>query len=133
MLFRSDHLFAFEGNGVIKDYPGNYTQYREALGKEGFTGHVVVEDKITVTEPKTTDRRPPTIEKRKLSFKEKSEFDSIEKDIPLLQKEKTLLEEKMNSGTMAFDELQKAAERISIIVQLLDEKEMRWLELSERM
>ena len=127
-----DHLFAFEGNGVIKDYPGNYTQYREALGKEGFTGHVVVEDKITVTEPKTTDRRPPTIEKRKLSFKEKSEFDSIEKDIPLLQKEKTLLEEKMNSGTMAFDELQKAAERISTIVQLLDEKEMRWLELSER-
>ena len=124
-----DHLFAFEGNGVIKDYPGNYTQYREALGKEGFTGHVVVEDKIEAPVAKV---RQPGNEPKKLSFKEKQEFENIEKDIPALQKEKLLLEEKMNTGTMVFDELQKAAERISTIVLLLDEKEMRWLELSER-
>ena len=124
-----DHLFAFEGEGVIKDFPGNYTQYREALAKEQFTGHVVVENK---TEEPVTRQHTPAVNQKKLSFKEKHEFESIEKEIPLLQKEKIILEEKMNSGSMAFDELQKSAQRIGEIVQLLDEKEMKWLELSER-
>ena len=66
------------------------------------------------------------------SFKEKFEFEQLEKEIPALQKEKTELEEKMNAGSMDYDALQKAAERISTIVQLLDEKEMRGLELSEK-
>ena len=127
-----DHLFAFEGEGVIKDYPGNYSQYREALANERFTGYEVVAERAPVTEVKTTDHRPPTAEKRKLTFKEKLEFETIEKEMPQLQKEKLMLEEKMNGGAMAFEELQKAAERIGVIVQLLDEKEMRWLELSER-
>ena len=81
----------------------------------------------------STRQKPESIAKLKLSFKEKNEFEAIEKEIPQLQKEKTLLEEKMNTGTLGYDELQKAAQRISSIVQLLDEKEMRWLELSERM
>ena len=76
--------------------------------------------------------RATTSEQRKLSFKEKFELEQLEKEMPQLQKERTLLEEKMNSGNISFDELQKAAERVSIIAQLLDEKEMRWLELSER-
>ena len=69
----------------------------------------------------------------KPTFKEKFEFEQLEKEIPELQKEKGELEEKMNAGSMDYDGLQKAAERISSIVQLLDEKEMRWLELSELM
>jgi ATP-binding cassette subfamily F protein uup len=126
-----DHLFAFEGNGVIKDFPGNYSQYREALAKEGFTGNEikpVAENK----EPVVQNTASKT-EQKKLSFKEKLEFENIEKDMPLLQKEKADLELKMNDGSMPFDQLQKAAERISEIITLLDEKEMRWLELSERM
>ena len=83
-------------------------------------------------QPKPTEKKLQPGEKRKLSFKEKLEFETIEKELPELQKERSLLEEKMNSGTMSFDELQKAAQRISVIVQLLDEKEMKWLELSER-
>ena len=71
-------------------------------------------------------------ESKKLSFKEKLEFETIEKEMPALQKEKALLEEKMNSGNLNFEDLQKAAARIGEIVNLLDEKEMRWLELSER-
>ncbi|MBC7689105.1 MAG: ABC transporter ATP-binding protein, partial [Aquabacterium sp.] len=67
-----------------------------------------------------------------LSFKEKRELELLEKEMPELQKEKAALEVKMNVGNPGFDELQKAAERIGIIVKLLDEKEMRWLELSER-
>ena len=125
-----DHLFAFEGDGIIKDFPGNYTQYREALASAQFTGHVIA-DKKTI-EPVMRQKSAST-EQKKLSFKEKHEFESIEKEIPLLQKEKITLEEKMNKGSMPFDELQQAAQRIGGIVQLLDEKEMRWLELSEKM
>lgn len=124
-----DHLFAFEGDGVIKDFPGNYTQYRQALANEQFTGYKVAENKI---EEPVVKQRPVTTEQKKLSFKEKLEFESIEKEMPALQKEKATLEEKMNNGSMSFDELQKAAQRIGEIVQLLDEKEMKWLELSER-
>ncbi len=125
-----DHLFAFEGDGIIKDFPGNYTQYREALAGAQFTGHVIA-DKKTI-EP-VIRQRSVTPDQKKLSFKEKHEFESIEKEIPLLQKEKITLEEKMNNAAMPFDELQKAAQRIGEIAQLLDDKEMRWLELSERM
>jgi ATP-binding cassette subfamily F protein uup len=132
-----DHLFAFEGDGVIKDFPGNYTLYREWKEKE-LTGerNALAADRSSLTEKQApeirAEQRTTNNGQRKLSFKEKFEFDQIEKEMPKLQKEKTLLEEKMNSGSMSYDELQKAAERISRIVQLLDEKEMRWLELSER-
>jgi ATP-binding cassette subfamily F protein uup len=134
-----DHLFAFEGDGVIKDFPGNYSEYREWKEREETS------DKLQVTKSKETAFQvpPPPGEparmiqsdgvRRGLSFKEKHEFEKLEQEMPSLQKEKVSLEEKMNLGTMNFDELQKAAERINEIIKLLDEKEMRWLELSERM
>jgi ATP-binding cassette subfamily F protein uup len=125
-----DHLFAFEGDGVIKDFPGNYSEYREWKEREETS------DKLQVTKSKETAFQvpPPSGEVRRgLSFKEKHEFEKLEQEMPALQKEKISLEEKMNLGTMNFDELQKAAERINEIIKLLDEKEMRWLELSERM
>ncbi len=126
-----DHLFAFEGDGVIKDFPGNYSQYREALANEKFTGYEVVAEKIPVVEEAVVKQKNNN-EIKKLSFKEKHEFETIEKEIPALQKEKETIEEKMNSGNLNFEELQKAAARVGEIVALLDEKEMRWLELSER-
>jgi len=126
-----DHLFAFEGNGVIKDFPGNYSQYREAVAKEAFTGYEVKTPAAAVEAPAPKANATKT-ESKKLSFKEKLEFETIEKEIPALQKEKSTLEEKMNSGSLNFEDLQKAAARIGEIVSLLDEKEMRWLELSER-
>ncbi len=125
-----DHLFAFEGDGIIKDFPGNYTLYREWKERE------VAEKKQTTGSTTITAPKQPNADssaKPKLSFKEKFEFDNIEKEIPVLQNEKRELELKMNDGKMGFDELQKAAERINVIIQLLDEKEMRWLELSEKM
>lgn len=129
-----DHLFAFEGNGVIRDFPGNYTQYREAMAK----GLLAQEDQqIMKSLPeeggkKTTDDRPLTTEvPKKLTFKEKFELEQLEKDMPKLQEEKKLLEEKLGT-TQDYAELQKASDRISAIISELDEKEMRWLELSER-
>ena len=126
-----DHLFAFEGNGVIRDYPGNYTQYREAIA----SGSLTDDRQIMKQDTKAAEPSPAaasTTGNQKLSFKEKRELELLEKEMPELQKEKAALEVKMNAGNPGFDELQKAAERIGIIVKLLDEKEMRWLELSER-
>jgi len=126
-----DHLFAFEGNGVIRDYPGNYTQYREAIAN----GRLTDDRQIMKQEPKVASPAAAAVANtggQKLSFKEKRELEFLDKQIPELQKEKAALEIKMNEGNPGFDELQKAAERIGIVVQLLDEKEMRWLELSEK-
>jgi ATP-binding cassette subfamily F protein uup len=134
-----DHLFAFEGDGVIKDFPGNYTLYREwKKQEESNVSRLSLNEKksaetTTGQQETRNEKRTTSNEKQKFSFKEKFEFDQLEKEIPELQNEKTALEDKMNSGGIEFETLQKAAERISIIVQLLDEKEMRWLELSERL
>lgn len=129
-----DHLFAFEGNAVIRDFSGNYTQYREAQAKgllENKTEQLMKQ--APVEERKETLRVvAPSTEIKKLSFKEKFELEQLEKDMPRLQQEKKQLEEKLAS-TADYAELQKAADRISAIIHELDEKEMRWLELSERM
>ncbi|MEO5942095.1 MAG: ABC-F family ATP-binding cassette domain-containing protein [Ferruginibacter sp.] len=128
-----DHLFAFEGEGVIRDYPGNYTQYREAVSKGLLTEKTQQIMKAVGDEKMTEDNRQQTTTEvpKKMSFKEKFELENLEKDMPALQEEKKLLEEKMN-GNIGYDELQKAADRISAIISSLDEKEMRWLELSEK-
>ncbi len=129
-----DHLFAFEGDGVIRDFPGNYSQYREAKEKEKLTADSgKTAEKNEKQEPETLNEKPGTNQqKQKLSFKEKFEFEQLEKELPQLQEEKRTLEEKMNGGSMNYEDLQQAAERISTLVQLIDEKEMRWLELSEK-
>lgn len=134
-----DHLFAFEGDGVIRDYPGNYTQYRDAQSKgllENNTQQLMKEHsevKEVIEKKETTSISTSTSNQtvKKLSFKEKFELESLEKEMPKLQKEKEGLEIKMSSN-LSYDELQKAAERISEIIASLDEMEMRWLELSEK-
>jgi ATP-binding cassette subfamily F protein uup len=129
-----DHLFAFEGNGVIRDYPGNYSQYREAVSKGLLTDMSQQIMKSLPEEEKKTREEPakPAEALKKLSFKEKFELDTLEKEMPALQEEKKLLEQKM-SGNLGYEDLQKAADRISSIISELDAKEMRWLELSERL
>jgi len=128
-----DHLFAFEGNGVIRDYPGNYSQYREAISKGLLTDMAQQIMKSLPEEEKKTKEEPAkqTETVKKLSFKEKFELDTLEKEMPALQEEKKQLEQKM-SGNLGYEELQKAADRISAILAELDDKEMRWLELNER-
>ena len=133
-----DHLFAFEGNGVIRDYPGNYTQYREAIANGSLTDdrQIMKQEPTKVVESTaaaTVTLANTSSNSSKVSFKEKREWELLEKEMPTLQKEKADLETTMNTGNKGFDELQKSAERIGVIVKLLDEKEMRWLELSERM
>jgi ABC transport system ATP-binding/permease protein len=128
-----EHLFAFEGDGVIRDYPGNYTQYRAYLkdneGNKEESKYTALSG-VAKPEPKPIVAAVNTT--KKLSFKEKQELENLDKTIPALQKEKEALEIKM-SENLSYDELQKAGERITQIIAELDEKEMRWLELSEIM
>ena len=134
-----DHLFVFEGNGEVRDFPGNYTQYRiwqkdneksvnkwellEAGKRKGETTESIVKN----------DKQIANTLKRTLTFKEKREFELLEKEIPELEKEKQSLTNEMSTGTLQFDAVQKISDRILIISQLLETKELRWLELSEFM
>ena len=129
-----DHLFAFEGEGVIKDFPGNYSEYR--IWKEQEEKRLEQESKARTSGTglqKSSVQVNIGSEKTKLSFKEKSEFDKLEKEMPLLEKEKALLQDLMNNSILAYDELQKTSDRVNQIIKDLDTKEMRWLHLSEKM
>lgn len=122
-----DHLFVMEGNGVIKDFPGNYTEYRNYL-KERKAAQIRETSEHTA---KTTARREPTAQRqRRLTFKERKEFEALTEEIELLTKEKNTLEALFNSGGNIDDIAQKAT-RYSELKDILDDKEMRWLELSE--
>ncbi|HEX4875366.1 MAG TPA: ABC-F family ATP-binding cassette domain-containing protein [Chitinophagaceae bacterium] len=118
-----DHLFVFEGEGIIRDFPGNYSQYRSQQSKE--------ESVARKTEEKQTVQISKDKERRQLSFKEKREFELLEKEISDLSAEKEVITQKLNSGSTPFDELQQLSVRIGEVTRLLDEKELRWLELSE--
>jgi ATP-binding cassette subfamily F protein uup len=131
-----DHLFVFEGEGVVRDYPGNYTQYRiEERAKEDAKKQTNNKPQPVANKPSVATSAPaPVAEKKKVGFKEKKEFETLEKEIAKLEKEKTELEEKMNtSESLGYDEIMKMSTRIASITEQLEEKELRWLELSELM
>lgn len=125
-----DHLLAFQGSARIKDFPGNYTQYREwkevqeLLEKEKEQAAKPKEEKVQQVQPKND-------EKKKLSFKEKREFEELDALIPQLEEEKANLENELSSGTLSTDELLQKSNRISQLIEEIEEKTMRWLELSE--
>lgn len=122
-----DHLLVFEGDGVVRDYPGNYTQYRIEQAREERAKETVVTAAPPQPDKKEDSDKP---KKRKLSYKEQRELEQLDKELPALETEKQSLTEKMSSETN-YEALQKMADRINEIENLLAEKEMRWLELSE--
>ncbi len=121
-----DHLFLFKGNGEIKDFNGTYQDYQDYLEEENSTAKEVVEDK---TDWKKDQKKEEV--KTKLTFKERYEFEGLEKEMDKLNTEKSEIESFMASGETDYNKLQEKAQRLEIINELLDEKEMRWLELSE--
>ncbi len=121
-----DHLLVFQGNGVIQDFPGNYTQYREwsALKPKEL------KEKNQPLEKK--DRKVQDVSvRKKMTFKEKREFEQLEKDIAALEKEQKIIEEELCSGKLTIGELTEKSKRLPVLKDELDEKSMRWLELSE--
>lgn len=122
-----DHLLVFHGNAHIQNFPGNYTQYRD--WKELSDKKASEETKAE----KTTEQsaKPKTTEKTKLTFKEKQEFEGLEEEIQQLETEKDALTQELSSGSLSSEELIEKSNRISRVIELIDEKTMRWLELSE--
>ena len=123
-----DHLLVFNGEGVIKDFPGNYTQYREW---ESLKPKETQNDKKLVDTEKKEKREFVGEQRRKKTYKEKCEFEQLEKDIAKLEQEQKEIEEALCSGTLSIDELTEKSKRLPEIKDALEEKEMRWLELSE--
>ena len=121
-----DHLLVFKGGGEVQDFPGNYTQYREwrSLKSKEENGNA---KKSETAKPSRS--RPE--QQRRMTYKEKQEFMQLEKDIDALEKEKKLIEEQLCSGNLPIDELTEKSKRLPVINEELDNKEMRWLELSE--
>lgn len=119
-----DHLLVFKGNGVVNDFPGNYTQYREWCSLKS-------RDEETAAKKDSRPRERRHQERRKMSYKEKMEFAQLEKEIAELEKEQKEIEEQLCSGKLPVDELTEKSKRLPMIKEELDLKEMRWLELSE--
>ena len=123
-----DHLLVFKGNGDVKDFPGNYTQYREWSRLES-KAQAEAKPQQTAEQNKKKDYHNDT--RRKLSYKEKMELQQLERDIKSLTEEQKTLEEELCSGTLSVDQLTEKSRRLPVLKEELDEKEMRWLELSE--
>ena len=122
-----DHLFVMEGNGVIKDFPGNYSDYREYIKEQ----QKISEQSKQPTRTPEQDQRRNNTRPQKLTFKERKELEALTAEIDSLNEEKNSLEILFNSGAEIHDITEKAA-RYSEIKDILDEKELRWLELSEK-
>jgi ATP-binding cassette subfamily F protein uup len=124
-----DHLFVFKGNGVVKDFPGDYSTYRHCLDMESK----MAKTEAKAESAKTAEQRKPKRDNsNKLSYKEKRELEELEKRLPELETEKNELEGKMSSGEMLTDELLKASQRVSALIDEIDMVEMRMLELMEK-
>ncbi len=123
-----DHLFVFEGNGKIKDFPGNYSIYHDFKEQEAKEQRKEERAKQETKQdtPQTSKEKP-----RKLTFKEKKEMEQLEEDLETLGTTKNEIENELNSGNLDSDALNEKAKQLSEIMNKIDEKEMRWLELSE--
>ena len=121
-----DHVFAFEGNGLIRDFPGNYTQYADRREEEEKARREASKTTTTPSQPTREKNR-----QRRLTYKEQQEMKQLEIDMESLNSERTELETALSSGTLSPEKLLEASRRVAEIIDILDEKEMRWLELSE--
>jgi ATP-binding cassette subfamily F protein uup len=133
-----DHLLVFHGDARIQNFPGNYSLYRawksEEEKKEAAEAKAA-EAKMAAAKAGTAEplaRQKKEEEKKKLTFKERQEYESLEGDIEQLEAEKEAISEQLSSGTLQADELVSQSERLSELIERIDEKTMRWLELSER-
>ncbi|MEI7492744.1 MAG: ABC-F family ATP-binding cassette domain-containing protein [Bacteroidota bacterium] len=124
-----DHLFVFEGNAVLKDFPGNYSQYREWADQKKRQANLARAGALKEAAPSSAVNKP---KKPGLSYKEKVEFDAIEKEIHELEKEKESLEAALASGTLEQQALMEKSKRFSAVASAIDSRTERWMELSEK-
>ena len=123
-----DHLLVFEGQGKIKDFPGNYTQYREWLSLNPQSNNASTNKD---TKPTNTNKVNGNVGRKKMTYKEKMEFEQLEKDIELLEAEQTAIETALCTGELSVEDITQKSKRLSELKSELDEKSFRWLELCE--
>ena len=121
----TDHLFVFKGNGEIKDKYCSYSEYRE---KQILEEKLIKEQKVKVSEDKSVEKKT-----NKVSYKDKFEYEQLEKDIEILEKQKQELENELQKEGLSFDDINTKSEELGKIIQSLDDKTLRWLELDELM
>ena len=129
-----DHLLVFHGDGKVKDFPGNYTQFREWEKLESMredASHKVKQDSKAAVSSTNGTRRNRNEEKRRLTYKEKMEFQQLEQDIETLEAEKASIEAALSGGSISVEQITEMSKRLPLLNEELDEKSMRWLELSE--
>lgn len=128
-----DHLFVFEGEGVISDFPGNYTEWRVSQVKRKKQGQQSQATAAAPTAPAKTEtvKAPEPEKKKKMSFKERLEFENLSKEIPQLEQLKEHLNNQINSGTLPYEQMNTAIQQLAEATEHLEKKELRWLELSE--
>ncbi|MBP5619607.1 MAG: ABC-F family ATP-binding cassette domain-containing protein [Bacteroidaceae bacterium] len=129
-----DHLLVFHGDGKVKDFPGNYTQFREWEKLESMredASHKVKQDSKAAVSSTNETRRNRNEEKRRLTYKEKMEFQQLEQDIEALEAEKASIEAALSGGSISVEQITEMSKRLPLLNEELDEKSMRWLELSE--
>jgi ATP-binding cassette subfamily F protein uup len=134
-----DHVFAFEGNGVVKDFPGNYSEYRqwkfdsedelEELEREAKKQKALETKVEEVVKP--IAETPVVAEKKKRSYKEEKELEGLESELPELEKQKKDIEAQLANGSVDASEIEKLSSQFSFISKSIDEKTMRWLELQD--
>ena len=128
-----DHLLVFRGEGNIKDFPGNYTQFREAEDRAEKEKEKEVKTASQATVSAAPAKAKPNFseQKRRLSYKERQEYERLEKDIEALEAEKKQIEEALSSGTLSVADITTMSKRLPVLTDELDEKSLRWLELDE--
>ena len=122
-----DHLFVFEGEGVIKDYHSNYTEYKLMMDEKDR----ILKSEFSSVKKEKKKSPKPIGNKKKLSYKEKIEYELLMPEIEALEDEKFELESKIGSGESSYKELEKFSVRIGVVIELIDKKTMRWMELDE--
>ena len=125
-----DHLLVFKGQGEIKDFPGNYTQYREWLSLQPKETAKAMSTTVKAA-PVASNSQNSAPQRKKMSFKEKREFEQLGKDIAALEEEQRQIEDALSTGTISVEEITRMSKRLPLLKDELDEKSMRWLELSE--
>ncbi len=126
-----DHLLVFKGNAEVNDFPGNYTQYREWKSLKSKEEEKIKQAKQSNAQTaRKKDYRHD--DRQRMSYKEKREYEQLEKDIKALEAEKASIEEALSSGMLSVDEITEKSKRLPVVNDELDEKEMRWLELDEK-
>lgn len=122
-----DHLLVFCGDGEVKDFVGSFSEYRAYI--KDYEAQKKASAKVETKKVETEHRQSRP---KKLSWKEQRELEELERELPVLEKEKSDLEAEMSSGNMAYDKLQEASSRVQQLMEIIDVKELRWLELQEQ-